>query len=136
MRHMAGGTSFRARQGFTLPAVANNYANDTITMGVDSNGRLTNESFSEISVLVESSGDGPAAPVAFSVELWIPSAGTSDDAGRTSSDYTLAGSNFAAITAVGLTKWSVGRLPGAQIRVKPTAANPGGLVQYVSVWAG
>lgn len=136
MRHTAGGRSFTARQGFSLPVAANSYASERITAGIDSAGRMTGESFSEVSVLVEGSGDGPVSPVAISVELWVPSAAASDGGPLADSDFTLAGSGFAAITAAGLTRFAVGRLPGFQVRVKPTAVTPGGITQYVSVWAG
>jgi hypothetical protein len=135
MRHSGGGRSFTARTAFNVPAVSGNYASERITLGVDASGKFTGESFSELSVLVEGSGNAPLYPTGISVELWVPGASASNGTALTDADYTLAGTGFAALTAAGLTRWAVGRLAGAQIRVKATAAGLGGQ-QYVSVTAG
>lgn len=123
MRHSHGPRAFTGRVGFVLPIVAGNYAEQRLTFGVSSTGQITGESYSEVQIIAEDSLNNPrpggSATTTFVVELWLPPAMPSSGATTVAdADYTLAGSNFATLTAAGSIRFALGRVVGGQIRVK------------------
>lgn len=102
------------RKAFTVPAVSGDYAEERLTFGAVNSGTQADE-FEEVTALAE----GPLVAGA-TVELWLPRvrAGDKQHAELTDADYTLAGTNFATLTAAGAVRWLLSGWPGAQIRVK------------------
>lgn len=108
----------KARQVFNVPIIAGNYANERITFGATVAGNIE-EQYDEIQALAEGSNNSPFI-TGCTVELWLPRLvdAATPVGSLTDSDYTLAGSNLAPLTAAGAIRWDLAMYSGGQIRVK------------------
>lgn len=120
---------FRGRITAAVPSTSGNYATERITFGASAVG-VGEQTISGITCLLESGGTASTT-----VELWVRRESGDDKAqsAMTDADYTLAGSDFASLSAAGLKSWTfAGGIVGAQIRVKSGGvAGP----SNVSAWA-